>query len=457
MYEFKLDFTVSVPYRYCPTLQEAKVNYIQQIAQAPMDIEFRDLRTGIFLITVDTEADKKRLMGKSLSYDFGEKPHTLHTAKVPFILQEKRAFYANPKWVTIDKLYDSGLQYVSHEQVDVFLARYGTIIVPTKYKTDVHGFRTGKRDARIDLKVDIDRWQSVAMKVEVDGKEVDVTGKVNFFYKGQPYNCRDCQEVHSEKCPQKVTREVAEAEGEKFRTIATKTLMVGDSNMRRINEKAFYAKTDCATGAKIGHVANSLEWTAASEHENVIIHAGQNNVSIDPKVEINTWEKKMKDEVTKLENQVKNFKNVLLVGVPPAPWCRKTDKTKLMRKKVNKALQGMTSNPKIKFLEIEQSTDDDDDANWEDDRHMTERFTNFVMSKICVEMYELQEGPFFIKNVPWTCKGKYSGLNSTYRLGCDECTGMGHSSEKCSRKGKSNKRGPPSGGESPETKRGAAV
>ena len=52
----------------------------------------------------------------------------------------------------------------------------------------------------------------------------------------------------------------------------TKTLMMGDSNMRRINEKAFYVKTDCATGAKIGHVANSLEWTTAGEHENIIIH-----------------------------------------------------------------------------------------------------------------------------------------------------------------------------------------
>ena len=207
-----------------------------------------------------------------MSYDFGEKSHILHTAKVPFVLQEKRASYANPKWITIDKLFDSGLQYVSHEQVDVFLAKYGTIIVPTKYKTDVHGFRTGKRDARIDLKVDIDRWQSVGMKVQVEGKEVEVTGKVNFFYKGQPYNCRDCREVHSEKCPQKVTRDIAEAEGEKARKKDTRTLMMGDSNMRRINEKAFYVKTDCATGAKIGHVANSLEWTTAGGHENITIH-----------------------------------------------------------------------------------------------------------------------------------------------------------------------------------------
>ena len=269
-----------------------------------MDIEFRELRPGIFIITVDKEADKKKLQGKSLSYDFGEKSHTLHTAKVPFILQEKRAFYQNPKWVSIDKLYESGLQYATHEQVDAFLSNFGTIIVPTKYKTYVYGFRTGKRDTRIDLTTDIDRWQDVTMKVAVEGKEVDVTGKVNFFYKGQPYRCRDCQEIHHEKCPQRIMKEVAEAEGEKFRASKCKTLLIGDSNLRRVKEKAFYAKTDCATGAKIGHIANSLAWTNTGEHENVIIHAGQNNVTVDPKVEIGTWEKQLKEEVTKLKAKV---------------------------------------------------------------------------------------------------------------------------------------------------------
>ena len=95
-------------------------------------------------------------------------------------------------------------------------------------------------------------------------------------------------------------KEAAEAEGEKARALKTKTLLIGDSNLRRVNEKAFYAKTDCATGAKIGHIANSLVWTSTGEHENVIIHAGQNNVSTDPKVEIGTWEKQMKQEHNKV-------------------------------------------------------------------------------------------------------------------------------------------------------------
>ena len=128
MYEFKLDFTKSVPYRYCPSVKKAGALYIQCIAQAPMDIEFRQLRPGIFQITVYKEADKKKLGGKSISYDFGgDNNHTLHTAKVPLILQEKRPFYQNPKWVTIDKMFDSGLSYATHEQVDDFLSNFGTL------------------------------------------------------------------------------------------------------------------------------------------------------------------------------------------------------------------------------------------------------------------------------------------------------------------------------------------
>ncbi len=449
MHEFKVDFTVSTPYRYCPSLKEAKVLYIQCVAQAPMDIEFRELKTGIFLITVYSEADKKKLVGKYLPFDFGENGHSLHSVKVPFNLQEKRPFYQNPKWVSVDKLYASGLQYASHEQVDAFLANYGTVIVPTKDKVDEHGFRTGKRDAKIDLVKDIDRWQSVTLKVKVEGKEVEVTGKVNFYYKGQPYNCRDCLEVHQDKCPQKVIRETAEAEGEKVRKAKSKTLFIGDSNLRRVNEHAFFAKTDCATGAKIGHIANSLEWTSPGEHENVIVHAGQNNVSTDPKVDMETWERDMKEEVDKLKDKVSGFKNVVLVGVPPAPSCMKTDKTRAMRESINGELKVLAENPKVRYVPIEQY-DEDDEGNWEDEKHMTEKFTNYMLSKVTIEMYEVHGGEFFIKNVPWTCEGKYKGVNTTYKLGCGKCTGMGHAETHCEQIVKAGKRQTrPSGGASP--------
>ena len=448
MFTFKLDFTVSVPFVYCPDARKAGALYIQCIAQAPMNIEFRQISTGIFLITVNNESDKKKLVNKSLSYDFGgNNGHTLKTAKVPLVLQEKRPYYQNPKWVTIDKLYDSGLSCATHKQVDEFLLGYGTLIVPTRDKTDAHGFRTGKREARIDMTNDIERWQSVTMKVTVEKKEVEITGKANFYYKGQPYHCRECQVTHNNKCPQKVAKEAAEGEVEKVRKTKTKTLLIGDSNLRRVNEKAFYAATDCATGAKLGQIANALDWTATDEYDNVIIHAGQNNVLTDPAVKMDTWETQMKGEVSKLKTKTARFKKTVLVGVSPAPWCRKTDKTRLMREKVNHELQKLTTgHPDITYIDIEQ--DDDDCANWEDDRHMTEKFTKYMMGKVSEEMYSIHGGQFFVRNTPWTCKGKYSGVKGTYSIGCNTCTGMG---PECTCKS-SNKQSRPSRGESPPNK-----
>ena len=96
MYEFKLDFTKSVPPRYCPNAQEAAALYIQHVPNCPMDIEFREIRTGLFNITVTTEKDKKRLEGKFITYDFGEKTHILHSAKIPLILQKKKGILPKP-------------------------------------------------------------------------------------------------------------------------------------------------------------------------------------------------------------------------------------------------------------------------------------------------------------------------------------------------------------------------
>ena len=69
--------------RSCPSLQETMAMYVQQIAQAPMGIEFRDRNRGIYIITVDNERDKKQLEGKYLNHDFGEKSRELYPAKVP--------------------------------------------------------------------------------------------------------------------------------------------------------------------------------------------------------------------------------------------------------------------------------------------------------------------------------------------------------------------------------------
>ena len=100
-------------------------------------------------------------------------------------------------------------------------------------------------------------------------------------------------------------------------------LLIGDSNLRRVNEKAFYVKTDCATGAKIGHVANNLEYVDRKEHDLIVCHMGQNNVLHNEKINMDEWQKQIQYEVNNLKNKLTNLKKSVIVGVPPAPWCKK--------------------------------------------------------------------------------------------------------------------------------------
>jgi hypothetical protein len=94
------------------------------------------------------------------------------------------------------------------------------------------------------------------------------------------------------------------------------------------------------------------------------------------------WSKQTQYEVSNLKSKLSKFSNSIVVCVPPAPWCKKDSRTVEMRKKVNNALKTLArDNLNIKYLDIEQE-DEDDEANWEDERHMTEKFTGYVLGKI---------------------------------------------------------------------------
>jgi len=223
-----------------------------------MDIGFREVSRGIFEIKVFSESDKKRLENKFVNFEFGERSHQLTIARVPLVLQPKRLFFENPKWITVDRLYNSSLSQAPDEELDNFFSKFGDIIIKTHDDTDEYGFKNGKKKIKLDLKKDIERWTELQLKGMIQGKEVQVRGKVNIFYKGQPYKCRECDDIHTDKCPQRLAREEAEKAGEKERQARLKTLLIGDSNLRYVNEQAMYAQTDCAKGAKIGHIATKM-------------------------------------------------------------------------------------------------------------------------------------------------------------------------------------------------------
>ena len=452
MFDFKLDFSKYVPYQFCPSQVEASALYLQCIAQAPMDIEFRKVRDGIYNIMVMSEADKNKLEGKALNYEWGVKTHILRSARIPLVLQKKRQLYKNPKWITVDKLYDGPLRFVANEDLDTYFKQYGTIIVDTHDEKDKFGFRTGRKKLRLDLDTDIKRWQEIELDVAIEGIQKVWKSKVNIYYFGQPYHCRACEDVHTSKCPQRVAKEQADKVIEVDRISKVKTLLIGDSNLRRVNEQAFYAKTDCATGAKIGHISNSLEYVKKDEYEVVTVHAGQNNVLQDETVNMEEWGNQMQKEVNCLKNNLGKFKKSIIVGVPPAPWCKSTAQTKLMRTQINDAFRKVTrDNLNISFLEIEQETEDDD-ANWEDNRHMTEKFTAYMLGKVANRMSALKVDPFVAKNTPWTVERKHSGVRNTYFLGCEVCTVTGHDKDTCPGFSSRKRRDKPSGSGESESK-----
>ena len=79
----------------------------------------------------------------------------------------------------------------------------------------------------------------------------------------------------------------------------------------------------------------------------------------------------------------------MVVGVPPAPWCKMNTRTKEMRTKINGAFKTLAwDNLNIRYVDIEQE-DEDDEANWEDECHMTEKFTRFVLGRISEQMEEI--------------------------------------------------------------------
>ena len=65
----------------------------------------------------------------------------------------------------------------------------------------------------------------------------------------------------------------------------------------------------------------------------MIVHAGQNNVLQEDSVDIPEWQNQMQLEVKALKSKLSKFKKSVVVGVPPAPSCKKSTKTKILKSK----------------------------------------------------------------------------------------------------------------------------
>ena len=70
--EFKLDFTAHLQKCDLPSYQKAAAAFSQTVPNAPLNIEFRNKRPGIFIIQTFNENDAKSWKTKTLLFILGK-------------------------------------------------------------------------------------------------------------------------------------------------------------------------------------------------------------------------------------------------------------------------------------------------------------------------------------------------------------------------------------------------
>ena len=56
-----------------------------------------------------------------------------------------------------------------------------------------------------------------------------------------------------------------------------------------MNEHALNAKTYVASGAKIGHIGNVMQYTDLDDFDNIILNVGLNNINAHPDTKHEDW------------------------------------------------------------------------------------------------------------------------------------------------------------------------
>lgn len=442
--EFMLDFTVKLQKHELPTYQKVSSCYAQTLLSAPLNIMFRQTKPGVFILQTFNEKDTKKIEGKFITYEYKNKKQerqiNVHFKKLP-----KYKFYSNAKWIKIDWVQDSGLRFAENSIFDNFLGKFGTIIEPTVDDRNELGMLNGRKKARLDLDkgVDIDRISWIEAEVMIDGVKRNAKGKVKVFYQDQPVLCKNCQVSHVGKCPEKIKEEELLKVYEEERANNTKTMIIMDSQGRCMNEHALNAKTHVASGAKIGHIGNVMQYTDLDDFDNIILNVGLNNINAHPDTKHEDWIKQVKCEVTHLASQVNKCasedKEVRIFEIADCPMSQMTQNSKSQRLSINEELKGMVDkiNEKVGKNNVKMIKHGTDDLTEEEAFSDGKHFSPVRTAKLVEQMENsLNPGTKLIvkdrpKNVLLTTSKFYSQVYSTYRFGCGECTRLGHSHDIC--------------------------
>ena len=147
---------------------------------------------------------------------------------------------------------------------------------------DVHDFSENvlaldKKNFRIDL----DKGTHIPRNFTVEHQTAEgnvIKASLRITYKDQPRFCRQCVSDHTEIARNGSRNKNDYKRSRNKKKKLTKTIIIGDSNLKQVNSNALLADVVVSSGAKIGHISNQINFEKLDAYKNIVIFAGINNI-----------------------------------------------------------------------------------------------------------------------------------------------------------------------------------
>ena len=395
-------------------------------------------RNGIFYPKVFDKVKGNSLIGRKINFYPEDDKNTV--VSVP--IQEKKVSqrYKNAKNITLVGFDRFPANQVENSQLDEIFKRHGTIINNTE---DIYSevFLTGKKKVRIDLcnGSEIPRVFHFEF-TNRDGYKRSAT--VRTYYQDQPYFCDRCTATHVGKCPKILEDLEIKARTDEKKKEKQTVRMIGDSNLRCVNENGVMANVTAITGGKIGHICNQIKYTDLSKTNSIVLSAGQNCINDVSSFTRPEWEKKTNNEIDKYEKIAKKLKNegknVFLLAIPPAPITQVSKETKSARNFINEKISCISQRsmkdktPGKGFISFISQEDGNynESTDFTDERHLSELAVNRVLTTLDNLLPNSQK--LFDIDMKDKPTGKpYRNCYGTFPIGCQVCTSVGHNESTC--------------------------
>ena len=431
---FYLDFTPFVPEQLTPKYAEIISFLNQEVSDMPRGSVVIQQRPGVFRLKIFNSEKGEKLRGKTVPYFLRNDKERKKPIKIKFETRDTRKQWFKPRYVNITGFHKTDLSgEVSNVQLTEFFSSYVDILVDVKDKlqSDEDVWGEDKKTFRIDLNKGVEITRTVGLIHSTIGG-INVRGEVRITYKDQPFFCRQCQVHHQSGCPLWKEKDERKEEIKKKKSDETSTLIIGDSNLKLINENAILADVVASSGAKYGHVANQIQSEDLEKYENIIIMAGTNNVpSEDESFDIDKLWSQTTEEIdallSKVKSPIKNGKKIRMVEIPDSPHCRTSKKVADFREKANQYMRDKVAGYGRKNIGIIEWPETKPE-HFGNKKGITEQLTSHLLGSIDEAIDGKLRAPYLDSKIT---SAAYRNVTSVYPFGCGKCTKLSHSRLDC--------------------------